>query len=121
MAKFTLDDIKAAAERKYGALELDIDGHEVRLLNPLKMSSENRKALIAKQEELNAQDEARENGEEVPEVDQEVVLDDMLKLIAATEGQAKHLIRHLDLAEKATVFGMYQEHTELGEASASQD
>lgn len=121
MAKFTLADIKAAAERKFGALELDIDGHAVKLLNPLKMSAENRAALLKKQEELNAQEEAREAGEEVADVDQEQVIDDMLKLIAETEGQASQLLRALDLAEKVTVFELYQEHTELGEASASQD
>lgn len=111
---FTLDDIRKAAEAKYGATEVDLgDGQEsVRLVNVLRLPKEKRDRLIAAQKQL--QDD---------EADQEAILRDMLRLVAETDAQASRLLDVIgdDLAVLLTVFTQYSEGTQLGEASASQD
>jgi hypothetical protein len=113
--KFTLDDIRAAADKQYGNTELELDGHAVNLLNPLRMEKAKREELMELQKELDAQDEG------VEEKDQEEVIDAMFLIIAETEGQGRQVIRTLNLAEKVTVLNMYGQEAELGEASDSQD
>ncbi|WP_405056964.1 phage tail assembly protein [Kribbella sp. NBC_01505] len=110
---FTLDDIRAAAEKKYGATNIPLgNGRVCKLLNPLRLSKENRAALMAKQDELESED-----------ADQEAILSDSLKLVAENANDAKALLKELggDLAMLAIVFEKYNESTQLGEASSSQD
>jgi hypothetical protein len=113
--KFTLDDIRTAAEREYGNTELELDGHTVVLLNPLRMEKAKRDELMELQKELDA-----EKDESAEDTDQEEVLDAMFLLIAQTEGQGRHVSRTLNLAEKVTVLNLYGKEAELGEASDSQ-
>lgn len=116
--KFTLDDIREAAEKKYGSFDIELGDGEVSLLNPLRLPKAKRDALIALQDQL---DSAGEDDES--KVDEEALLDDMIGLVAATPGQAKALLKALngDLAMKVTIFNEYGQSTQAGEASASQD
>lgn len=110
MASFTLDDIRAAAEAKYGAMEIDLGDDVVRLVNPLRLSK-------AKRDELTAiNDRLEEEG-----VDQEAVFHDAIRLVAETPGQATKLLKAVgsDLAILAEVFENYGKTTQVGEASAS--
>ena len=45
----SLDDIRAAVERKYAALDLEVDGTKARLLNPLRLPKEKRAKLETSQ------------------------------------------------------------------------
>jgi len=119
MAKFTLDDIKAAAEAKYGSTDIEVGDVLVRLLNPLRLTKEKRSALIAAQKNLQPKE-----GEDADEdVDQEEMFHEILTLVAENEHQANVLFGAIgdDLAQLASVFEMYSEGTQAGEASASQD
>ena len=126
MATFTLDDIRNAAEAKYGSTDIQVGDVLVRLLNPLRLSKTNRAALMATQKLLETKKEDSEDGaevEEVEEVDQEETFHKIIVLVAETEFQAKALLDAIgdDLAQLASVFEMYSEGTQAGEASASQD
>lgn len=118
MATFTLDDIREAAEAKYGSTDIPVGDVLVRLLNPLRLTKEKRSALMAAQKDLEAQE-----GEGVEDIDQVEVFQGILRLVAENEHQADVLIAELgdDLALLASVFEMYSAGTQAGEASASQD
>jgi hypothetical protein len=106
----TLDDIRAAAEAKYGSLPIELPTCVVKLLNPLRMSKKNRDALTAVQEKLG------EDG-----ADQEALLREALSLVCENGPQAKALLKEVgdDLAVMATIFERYVEGTSSGEASPS--
>lgn len=109
---FSLDDIKKAAEKKYGSTEIDLgDEGKVSLVNVMRLPKERRDAL------LKIQDGMKEDG-----ADQEGGLKAILRLVAATEKQADKLLDAAgdDLAVLVTIFERYSAGTELGEASASQ-
>ena len=105
-----LDFIRNAADKKYGAFEVNVgEGDPVALTNPLRMSKENRKALT--------------------ELDQEGYEDhidfftDVFSL-ASSKSEAKRIRAALgdeDVALYATLFELYTKGVELGEASPSQD
>lgn len=111
---FTLDDIKAAADKKYGSLIIPLgeDG-EAELVNALRLPKEKRKALSKLQDRLGS-----DGGEE----EQEEVLAETLRTVCRTDSQADKLLAALgdDLAMIVTVFERYVAGTELGEASGSQ-
>jgi Mycobacteriophage tail assembly protein len=117
MAQFTLDNIRDAAEAKYGSMDIPVGAILVRLLNPLRLTKEKRSALIAAQKDLEAEEK-----EGVENIDQVEVFRKILRLIAENEIQAEALIAELgdDLALLASVFEMYSEGTQAGEATASQ-
>ena len=105
---FTLDSIRAAAEAKYGSYDIDIDGTTTcRLLNPLRLSKENRDALQATQTALEAEG-----------ADQAVIMAEAIRLVAATPSQAEALLGAVegDLAILAQIFQGYSEGTQAGEA-----
>lgn len=112
----TLDDIRAAAEAKYGSFDIEVDGQAVRLLNPLRLSKPNRDALLAIQRQLDVEDP-----EAAMVVDQEALLSQAITTIAATPAQAEALLTAIggDLAVLAEVFEGYLKGTQAGEASAS--
>lgn len=113
MATYTLDDIRAAAERKYGSLDIDLgDGQGVELVNPLRLAKTKRDELLQLQDKLN------EDG-----ADQAALLERALILVARTEAQGKKLVRAAngDLTILVEVFTRYTEETQAGEASASDD
>ncbi|MFD6636770.1 phage tail assembly protein [Micromonospora chalcea] len=104
---FTLDDIRAAAEAKYGSLEIPLGTTTARLLNPLRLSKKNRDALTSVQTRLD------EEG-----ADQEALLREALTVIAEHPAQAKALLKEIgdDLAVMATIFERYAKGTQAGEA-----
>jgi hypothetical protein len=112
LTTYTLDDIRAAAEAKYGSTDITLSDGVVRLLNPLRLKKGNREELLAVQDKLNADG-----------ADQEHLLAEALTLVAETPAAAKRLLKALDgdLAMLVEVFGRYSEGTQAGEASASRD
>lgn len=109
---FTLDDIRAAAEAKYGSTDIDLGNGEVlSLVNPLRLPADKRKALTEVQERA---DEA--------EGDEGDVMREAIRIVASDSHKAERFIEIVgdDLAMLATVFSTYTEGTQVGEASASQ-
>jgi hypothetical protein len=120
MATFTLDSIRDAAEKKYGSTDIDLgDDNIVRLLNPLRLPKEKRKALMSIQDRLDTEEK---EGEEKEEVDQEAVLADAIRLVAEDSKQAEKLLKVVgdDMAMLAEIFSTYTGEAQVGEASASQ-
>jgi hypothetical protein len=111
MASFSLDDIRAAAERKYGSTDITVGEDVVRLLNPLRLPKARRDALLTLQEEMGKDD-----------TDQAELLAQAIRTIAESEKAAEKLLDAVggDLAILAEIFGHYGESTQVGEASASQ-
>jgi hypothetical protein len=111
MSAFTLDNIRAAAEAKYGSTDIAVDEYTtVRLLNPLRLSKENREALVAIQDRF---------GDE--ESDPAEIFRSALRLVADNKVAVEQLIIAVgdDLAVLAQIFETYSSGTSLGEASAS--
>lgn len=111
MASFTLDDIRAAAEARYGSTDIELgDGRHCRLLNPLRLAKERRSELMALQGQLDSEDS-----------DQEALLAHAIRLVAEHEHMADELLGHIggDLTVLAQVFETYGKETQVGEASAS--
>lgn len=110
MASYTLDDIRAAAEARYGSTDITLGEHVVRLLNPLRLSKARREELAALQDEINADG-----------ADQEELLAHAIRLVAESEAAANALLEEVgeDLAVLAQVFELYGRGTQAGEASAS--
>lgn len=105
-----LDDIRAAAEAKYGSLDIELsDGKTVRLLNPLRLPKEKRDAMVLLQEN------AKGDG-----VDQVEVMTEMIRLAAETKGGADLLLKAAggDLTVLAEIVAEYGKQTRVGEASA---
>lgn len=105
---FTLDDIRAAAERKYGAVDFQLpDGRVCKLVNVLRLPKDARDEMLAVQDRL--KDES---------VDQETTLVSALKIVAEDESLAEELVASLngDLGMLAAVFDLYTKGTEAGEA-----
>lgn len=127
MATFSLDDIRAAADAKYGSLDIPLSekqGDVVRLLNPLRMSEDQRKELQRIQDKLNEAGD-KSDSEEASEdaiAEQTALINEMLLAVAENKQAGQKLIDALngDLAMTMVVFEKYTEGTQLGEASASQ-
>lgn len=118
MAAFSLDDIRNAAEAKYGSTDITTSaGSVVKMRNPLRMSKVERDALVAIQDELDGQDEDGNDRE----VDHEEVLGRAITLTAENKEAAAQLLADCngDLAMLVAIFDMYKDGTQAGEASAS--
>lgn len=112
MATFSLDDIRAAAEAKYGSTDIDLGGGDVlSLVNPLRLPKEKRERLSAIQKDAN------EDG-----ADQGDVMREAIRIVASRPDMAERFIAIVgdDLGMLATVFTTYTEGAQVGEASASQ-
>lgn len=114
---FTLDDIRAAAEKKYGNFKVEIGGGEVvELRNALRLAKDERKELNRLQSDLDqdGEDEDADQGDSMAKV---------LRLVASDTKQADKLIAAIgdDLTVLAELFSQYVEATQPGEASGSQD
>ncbi|MCY0933629.1 phage tail assembly protein [Streptomyces sp. H34-S4] len=107
MASYTLDDIRAAAEAKYGATEINFGSDLCRLLNPLRLSKEKRAELLSIQDQLDGED-----------ADQEEVLSQAIRLVAESPQAATKLLKAVgsDLAILAEIFETYGKGTQVGEA-----
>lgn len=113
MATFSLDDIRAAADKKYGHTDIPMgDGSNVRLVNALRLSKDKRAELTSIQDKMNAEG-----------ADQAEVLAEAIRIVAEDHEQAERLLSALngDLALLVQTFAFYTEGTEAGEASGSQD
>lgn len=110
---FTLDDIRKAAEAKYGSTDIELsDGFVTKLVNPLRLSKEKRAELMAIQKDDDGEGQ-----------DQEQMLSDAIRLVAEKPIQAERLLEEIDgdLTLLAEIFSNYTKSTQVGEASASQD
>lgn len=116
--RFTLDDIHAAAEKKYGSTWLDLDGGEVELVNVLRLPKEKRKVI------MNIASESKKNEGETTDLDK-THADLLAGLVAACRTSAQEKILKDNIGHDTTyvveVFSLYMEETEVGEASPSQD
>lgn len=113
MSTFTLDDIRAAAEQKYGNTDIDLGGGDIlSLVNPLRLPKDKRDRLTKIQDVLN------EDG-----ADQGDVMREAIRIVASSGEKADRFLSIVgdDLAMLATVFERYTGQTQMGEASASQD
>lgn len=113
---FTLDDIRAAADQKYGATKIAIgEGDIVELRNYIRLDKDERAALKAYQEE-----KAPEN-----ETDEELFerLSGLIRILVSEQERASHLLNALqgkvDLL--AEVIAKYMEDQKSGKAEPSQD
>lgn len=108
MAQFSLDDIRAAAEKQYGDVTIDFnDGDSVRLVNPLRLEKGKRDKLAHVQDALDDSDS-----------DQVEALKDALRLVSSSEDAANRLLDAIgdDLATLAQVFQTYNDGAAAGEA-----
>ncbi|WP_406192354.1 phage tail assembly protein [Streptomyces griseus] len=111
MASFSLDDIRAAADAKYGSTDIQLDEKTtVHLLNPLRLPKAKRDELTTIQDRMDADG-----------ADQEDLLAEAIVLIADHPKKGEALIKAVagDLAVLAQIFETYSEGTQAGEASAS--
>ncbi|MFI9228980.1 phage tail assembly protein [Streptomyces rimosus] len=112
MASFSLDDIRTAAEAKYGSTDIELGDDTVRLLNPLRLPKLSRQKLTQLQDLMGGED-----------ADQEELLSEAIRLVAETRKAADKLLKAVggDLALLAEIFDRYGKGTQVGEASASRD
>ena len=110
MSSYTLDDIRSAADRKFGSTDIQVGDVTCRLINPLRLPKDRRDALVETQKRLDNED-----------ADQERVLRDAIRVVCENDHQADVLLAAVgeDLGVLATLFEKYTTSTEAGEASAS--
>jgi hypothetical protein len=109
---FTLDDIRKAADKKYGSTEIGLgEGEVVVLLNPLRLPKEKRDVLGDIGSRL------EEDG-----ADQAAIMADALRAAAKSASKVEKLIEAIDgdLAILMELFERYTDGTQAGEASASE-
>lgn len=122
MSTFSLDQIREAAEQKYGATVIELgDGQEARLLNPIRLSSDKRKALMKVQsqiESLQTDEEVSDEAASELADKQLALLADAIRAVAETPFQAELLLDKVgsDGAMLITVFELYNKAEAPGEA-----
>lgn len=126
MAGITLDDLHKVLDDKYGPFVVDLGETKVNLINPLRMSSEQRADLAKAQNMLSAQDkddddETDEEGEERLE-EITAAYEAMLTASAEDAKQGKALVAALghDIAALTEIARLYRDNQSLGEATPSQ-
>lgn len=107
MAQFSLDDIKAAADAKYGSTDIDFGDKTLVLTNALRLPEEKREILLSIQDDLQAEG-----------ADQVALLRDALRAAATNDVVAEDFLAVVgdDLALLITVFDKYTSGTQAGEA-----
>jgi hypothetical protein len=119
---FSLDDIREAADRKYGSYDIDLpDGEVVKLRNVLRLSKAERKELAALEGKLSSK-ESEDDVDAVDEVDQQDIIEKQLVLIAHNKALGNKLIKELggDFGMVLHVYTSWGKNSEMGEATASQ-
>lgn len=120
--KFTLSDIRDAAARKYAPVEVQLDdeGEEILYLIPaLRLPKEKREALAKIQEERAAKEEG-----DATTLDQLAdFLRDYIRIIGSDAKLTEKLLAVIgdDVAEMSEFVAVYNEDTEVGEASTSEN
>lgn len=108
MSQFSLDDIRAAAEAKFGHMDITLSEDEnVRLINVLRLPKEKRELVMKIDDRLD------EEG-----ADQGDVLADLIRTVSESEEQANKLIEAVgdDLSVLIQIFSDYTKGTQVGEA-----
>ena len=108
MPTISLQDIRDAADRKYGPLVIaGIDGGDVTLLNPLRLPAARRKEMTGL--------------DEVEDLDQDSKLRRIVELAAETPAQGKRLLKAVgdDMGLLAQLLENYGKGVQVGEASTS--
>lgn len=126
--KVTLDDIRAAAERKYGDYEVDLGQDRVLVLsNPLRLPKAKRKDLFALIDKVQADDTGPDADEDRPSQADEIegqlgAVRDILRLIADRAEYAEELITAIgdDLPMLMEIFEGYMGVAQPGEALNSE-
>ena len=86
MAAFTLDDIRAAAEAKYGSTDIQVGDTRPAAQPAAPARRSARAELMAVQKQLDARTR------DAAEIDQEELLADAIRLVAETKAQAATLL-----------------------------
>lgn len=108
MPTVSLQDIRDAADKKFGPLVIEgVKGGDVELLNPARLSKENRAEL------------KRVVGDD--DLDEEDRLTAIVRLTAKSAGHAKRLLDEFkgDIGGLAVVLENYNQGSQMGEASPS--
>ena len=106
MATFKLDDIRAAAEAKFGHTDIELpDGQTVRLLNALQLPKDKRELLTKSQDDNDDKDQVE-------------VFQNMIRIVARSDHEAEKLINAAgdNVAFLVGIFDAYGKSTQLGEA-----
>jgi Mycobacteriophage tail assembly protein len=119
MMKVTLEDLRAAADAKYGDYEIDLgEQGSVVLRNALRLPAAQRRELGALQDRLNG-DGGKSTADQFGDM-AETIKEVVLLLATSTPAARKLLVKvGDDLALLLELFAGYQEHTQPGEASSS--
>lgn len=128
---FSLDDIRKAADAKYGSYDIDLeDGSVVHLRNVLRLSKAERKELAELEGKLSTKsasededdDAAEGDVEVVEEVDQQDIIEKQLVLIAHNKSLGKQLIKEIggDFGVVLHIYTEWGKGTQMGEATASE-
>lgn len=106
MSSFSLDDIRTAAEAKYGSTDITFGEDTLVLRNALRLSKAERKELMSLQDKIDA-------GE-----DQEDLVVGALTLVAKDKAVARKFLKAVgdDMAVLSEVFQKYTGETQVGEA-----
>lgn len=127
---FTLDDIAAAAQEKFGDVRIPLGGDEVAVLrHPIRLSKAERAALQEFGEKLGKVTDDDDEAEGEDDLDMIEVLRDayvgLIKLILDPEGasltklaKAISVNGTVDFAKLQTIVDHYQSKAQMGEASA---
>ena len=110
MASYTLDDIRDAAEAKYGSTDIDLGaGGTLRLVNVLRLPQEKRDRLQELQARAGEEGESGDPGDGLVEI---------LRLVAEDEKRLDLLLEEVgdDLGVLATLVDTYVGATQAGEA-----
>lgn len=108
MPTISLQDIRDAADKKYGPLVIEgVEGGDVTLLNPIRLSKDKRAALSALDDD--------------DSVDTQDKLESIIKIAAKTPGDAERLLGEFgdDLGQLAEALAHYTGGAQVGEASTS--
>jgi hypothetical protein len=108
MSRVTLDEIRRAAEQRYGDFDVTLpDGTTVTLRSPLRLSREDRQLLG--------------DVEQLADVGDADAITEALKIAAKTPEQGKRLLEAIggDLATAAVLFEQWATAVSVGEASPS--
>lgn len=111
MSTFTLADIRAAAEKKYADVSIEVSEElTVKLINPLRLSEDRRNKLTGLQDRLNAS--AKGESDE----SQRALLEEGLCIASERDGELLVAAIDGDLTVLAATFEHYTGSVQVGEA-----
>ena len=117
MSEFTLADIKAAAEAKFGATTIALSETEsVELVNAIRLPKEKRKQLTEIQSKISSKEEGAEDRDIVD------LFEALIRLVAKTPAEGEKLVEACehDAAYLNEAVSRWAKGTQVGEASPSE-